>query len=113
MSYVQLPRDKTGVPIQVTAPGQTISFALSATGAVFASGALTLRSSNVGRIFSTVQCHILFVNTSTETGAATTNMPVPAGVPEYMRIEPNQILTAALGATITATEGSIWLTTQI
>ena len=103
----RLPRDGSDWPVQVIRFGPVQTFTISATGVVFATGPT---NTSVARVWTTVDCHVLFEMSATETGAAVTDSPLGPKVAEYIGLNPGDFLSAVLAATGTATTGTIWVT---
>ncbi|HDZ36887.1 MAG TPA: hypothetical protein ENH62_01120 [Marinobacter sp.] len=101
MAFTSLPRDNTKVPIQIGTLGGTstlIDFGASAT---TATGVFT---SPLIRLVSTANVHI-------STGAAaTTDMLLISGVPEYFGVSPDDTLNLISETTGTGVHGVVYIT---
>lgn len=102
----RLPKDSSNYPAQAIKPGRTLGLTFGAT-ATTATGPIM---SSLVQLYTTVDAHFLFVNSATETLAATSDTPMPANVPILWGVDPNKILSIRIAATATETAGSAWVT---
>ena len=87
MTLATLPKDTRGTNIQVLGIGTTQTFTVNATSAQ----STAISNSNIVRILSTTNCHILM---GTNPTATTSEIFISAFVPEYFEITVNDKIAA-------------------
>lgn len=104
MTDIMLPADKHDNPIQAMAPGVTQTIAFSGTSAA-TTNALS-KNTVVVRLLATQPCFIK-IGTGTPT-ATTSDMYLPAGIPEYFAAE--GIYTLKVAALQVSAAGTLYVT---